>query len=63
MNVLAQPDKSDPITLGPSLERSKDYRKGLDGGWSGLRIGVLDRGAFWNESRHVWCSEKDDHKV
>lgn len=63
MNVLAQPDDNDPMTLGSSVKRSKDYSRSLHGGWKGLRIGVLDRAAFWNESKHVWSSEKDDREV
>lgn len=63
MNVLAHPDKRDPLTVSSSVKRSEDYAKDVDRKWKNWRIGVLDRPAFWNYSNSVWANLEPDYKV
>ncbi|KAK7429915.1 hypothetical protein QQZ08_003537 [Neonectria magnoliae] len=60
LNVLAQPDDRDPITVEAHKNRSPSYIEGLHQDWKRWRIGVLDRGAFWNASRAIFVTPKQD---
>jgi amidase len=63
MDVLAQPDKKDPLTMNASVKRPKSYAANIDGNWKKWRIGVLDRKVFWNESIPLITTEKEDLEV
>ncbi|KAK7393942.1 hypothetical protein QQX98_013271, partial [Neonectria punicea] len=60
LDVLAQPDGRDPITVEAHKNRSPSYIEGLHQDWKRWRIGVLDRGAFWNASRAIFVTPEQD---